>query len=179
MYSGPRPGTPTGAPPSRRSPAMARRYAGLRVVAWSSIASAWLTAVTQLPLSLYLVFDGAAEAFSSPSTSTAPALGTGALPGLGGTGSGLDGPGIGLGGASGGPGGGIASQGLAGMMSPQSVGNMKLGVGLALLFWGTVMFLIQLGGGLLIYVALDTESNTRLGAAAMVAMARRMGITEF
>jgi hypothetical protein len=54
--------------------------------------------------------------------------------------------------------------------------GMKISGGLMTIGTGIFACLAQLALGLIIYVFIDIEENTRLGAHAMTAIARRMGV---
>jgi hypothetical protein len=74
--------------------------------------------------------------------------------------------------AGGAPGAGdVIAPLLGGLMA-----GMKISGGLMTIATGIGACLIQLALGLVVYVFIDIEENTRLGAQAMTAIARRMGM---
>lgn len=72
-------------------------------------------------------------------------------------------------------GGGAGASNLVNTVAP-ILGGIQFAGGIFTLITGVSAFLVLLAIGLLIYVVLDMEENTRVAAQAMSAIARRMGM---
>lgn len=159
MYNTPRPGPQPPGPPHYAPPPEAllrppRRYAGLRFVASTCVTSAWLTLALSIIGGVLMIAGGAASATSSA--------------------AGMLGPSASGAGAS--EGGGSAAGNALGALLPLMLHGLQIAGGVFTIATGAITFLVLLALGMLIYVLIDTEENTRTAAAAMTAIARRMGM---
>lgn len=166
MYSTPRaPYPPAGPQAPLLGHPTAKRYKTLRFLASSCIVSAWLS----LGLSLLFGIGAMISGVAGLAAPTAPSIGSGGLDsgGLSG-GGGLDG--------LGGGGAGAGGLGLGGGAAAGILAAVKIATGVFTIGSGVMSFFLLMWIGLQIYVLIDTEENTRMAAAAMTAIARKMGI---
>ena len=147
MYNAPREPQAAPAPPSYAAPP--RRYPGLRFVASTCVVSAWITLALSVPGGILMMFGGGLTAAAQ-----IPAL---------------------TGGADTGSGPGAAAGHAVSAIAP-ILASLQFAGGVFTLVTGVGGFLVLLAAGLLIYVILDMEENTRTAAQAMSAIARRMGM---
>lgn len=166
MYGPPRstpspgaPGGPVRLPPGTVARPPRPKYPGVRFLASSCIVSAWLTLILSLVGGVVMIASSV-----SPDLTPAPQrLSPSPISGLDDAGTSAE------------P---RSSQSEA-MLALMNVllPSIKVGSGILTIATGVVTFFLLLALGMLMYVLLDMEQNTRSAAAAMSAIAQRMGLT--
>jgi hypothetical protein len=153
VYSAPHSASPTPGQALYVPAAPVRRYPALRFLASGYIWSAWVTLIISIAVGGGLMLGAGFSAATTTAGNTYP----------GGTSAGT----------SGGEGGPAAMGALLQLIVP----GLKFATGVFTIATGLVTFLLLLAIGEIIFVLLDTEENTRAGAQAMTAVARRMGLS--
>ncbi len=160
MYNSPHAAPPAG-PPRAPTVSALKRYPGLRMLATTCLISAWLTLAGSLIGGLVLMVGGGSGVAAATANLSSP---TGGL-------AGIDDD----------PGSASRSQQAQAATALQTLltlalPSIRLASGIFTLVTGGTTFLLLLAAGMLVHVILDTEENTRVAAAAMSAVARRMGL---
>lgn len=131
-----------------------RRHTGIRLLASTCIASAWITLVVSVLMGFSFLAAPAPGPAGLP-LPTRPDLDPGGLGGLG----------AGMPGAAGG----------MGALLPMLAGGLRWIGALTLIGGGVLGFFLLAALGQGLYLLLDLEENTRVTAGAMAQIARRMG----